>query len=258
MAKGWTDGDIPKESPDVIDESDSNVPRIWAKTTKAWAEKDWTSFEELSSSHKTFRRPLRREEPAMTSAPISEATEEPGEPQYLNVQQNTSSLGELKPSRIERDSISILSDQERLIGRSMFETELKTPQSFFQRREAQAESSRLDMHIVDQQSKGSGARNLSSEGEPVAREKSEVKLAATKALSQDADQLKTAVPLNAEKARTALPVQDLDTLIQDVERLVQELRRMKEEKLASEAELVVDQARSFISERNLTDAPYVL
>ena len=126
------------------------------------------------------------------------------------------------------------------MGSTMFEPELKTPPSFFQKREAQPEPSRSD------------------KGDVVAAAQSEEKVQSGNAVSHDLTEHGTFASSKPDKLRTTEPIRDLDSLIQDVEHLVQELRRMKEEKLASEAELVLDQVRSFDSERNRTGALNVL
>eukprot|EP00977_Amphora_coffeiformis_P017426 scaffold5684_cov169-Amphora_coffeaeformis.AAC.1 len=65
---------------------------------------------------------------------VPETVEETVEFQALNLQHNEESMGEAKASQ---DYFPVRSDQERFIGSFMFESELKTPKIFFERREAQ-------------------------------------------------------------------------------------------------------------------------
>jgi len=254
MVKAWSDGNAPLESSDAIDQVDSNLPRLWA-STKAWAERDGVSFGDLVASlNMTYEIPIVHMDPSVSRALISEAIEEPCDVQGLDVKHEATLLGESKPSRTERDSISIVSDQERLIGSAMFEPEIKTPRSFSQRLEAQPELIRPNI-TVEEHRKSNGFKNPPSEERISATKKSGVNVPSVKSVFQDHALVESSASSNVQKVRTA---HDLDSLIQDVEHLVQELRRMKEEKLASEAELVVDHARSFVYERNLTDARHVL
>lgn len=70
--KSWAEGDVSESSSNNLDGANSDLPRLWA-ATKAWAEKDGVTFEDLSSSSSSLiNATVQSTSPLSSKSPVPE------------------------------------------------------------------------------------------------------------------------------------------------------------------------------------------